>query len=214
MYKSKEIRWFFKDPQFAIDKWFDNRKLNLTNTPARQDFYLAINRDDFSIKLREGNIEIKERIADRNNELVTPEEENLLGALGNFEYWIKWSFNLNDKDDLASGITKKGDPRWIKVDKLRIGVKIAVGTDRQLTFHDIKERVPYGCQIEYTKITIMGDVFYSFGLEWFGEPILDLPNALINEILGDTKLVMEESKGYAAFLNNWSKSSKPPFNQF
>lgn len=205
MYRSKEIRWFFDTPQSAIEKWFDDRKMNFGNASSRQDYYLRIKDEGLTIKLREKGVETKKRTSDPISRLITPQAEAHLGRFGFFEYWNKWRFDLAESDQQASIIKGGTDLSWIRVDKARLGKKAVPGPDGRIMLLDIDDKVPYGCQIEYTRVTIAYAVFYSFGLEWFGDTSLDLSRVLLADILGAAKLSKEESMGYGAFLYRLSE---------
>ena len=196
MYKSKEIRWFFSDSLEPVDQWFAQRNLFLSSASPRTDFYLPIpGKNDITYKLREGNIEAKFR----NGE---PISYNLTDtASGKLEEWIKWSFNVTDDDELATNIIKSKKFSWVEVVKTRIGVKLFIDNAGQLKVVDIKQRVPDGIQIEYTKIVINDRPSYSFCFEWFGDSDLKPEKNFIDELTGTANLIVEESMGYGEFLN-------------
>lgn len=168
----------------------------LNKAEPRTDFYLPIpGKDDISIKLREGDIEIKQRTGTQTEHHLTT---NTLGFL---EDWVKWSFDLKEHDDLVHNIIKHKKFDWFEVYKERIGFKYTSDNAGRLNIVDIKERPLFGCQIEYTRLKIYGKEWFTFGLEWFGDNKFELPDDLLNKVLGDTKLELKDSKGYNAFLN-------------
>jgi hypothetical protein len=87
MYKSKEIRWFKNAPDQSIIDWFNKQDQTFENTESRTDFYLPLDKEDITIKLREGNIEIKHRLGEPLSGRLTTSAEGL------YEIWTKWSFN-------------------------------------------------------------------------------------------------------------------------
>ena len=194
MYKSKEIRWFKDSSDGAIIDWFASKGQTFETTEARTDFYLQLGKDDVTVKLREGNVEIKHRIGDAENGKLTPNAE------GVFENWIKWSFNADKTDKLSQTIVSSNAYDWIETIKTRIGVKVTEDTNGDLQILPIKSFVDYGCQIEYTLLQIKEKSFYTFALEWFGEKDLHLPKKLVQEILSPTQLNFEDSKGYGEFI--------------
>lgn len=202
MYKSKEIRWFFKENNETITKWFSDKEKLLSKTKPRIDFYLPLpGKEDLSVKLREGNVEIKQRHGEPMLHHLTK------NATGYLEDWVKWSFNVEDKDNVegkdkeASGIIKDKNTNWIEVYKERIGIKLTKNPDGTENIVDIIERVPFGCQVEYTRILIDKKEWFTFGLEWFGDTHLDPEKEFIEWIIGETKLEEKDSLGYNEFIN-------------
>lgn len=198
MGKSKEIRWFTRHENETITKWFARQGLSFSSVPARKDYYLvALKNDDVFPKLREDRIEIKHRIgASQIYHLTTH-------AMGYFEEFVKWSFRLHQNDELAASI-KRSDAfagEWLEVRKARMGVKLTRDSNHTMKVHDIREIMDSGCQVEYTRITVKGQVWYSFNLEWFGNEFLELEPAFFDELLGSSVLRLEDSLGYGAFLH-------------
>ena len=194
MYKSKEIRWFKDSSDKAILNWFALHGLTFENTESRTDYYLPLGKDDITVKLREGNIEIKHRIGERTKGKLTPTAE------GVFEHWVKWSFNADKTDKLSQQMTHVNPFNWIKTIKTRIVVKVTKDDNDRLQILPIKTFVDFGCQVEYTLLKIDGKAVYTFALEWFGEMEVQMPNELRTEILGPTPLNVEDSMGYGEYL--------------
>ncbi len=194
MFRSKEIRWFkdYTDP--AIEDWFVRHGQTFETASPRTDFYLPTGKDDITVKLREGNIEIKQREG-------TPQPGTLTAATeGIYEDWVKWSFNAGKDDRLSNEITGANNYDWIETIKTRIGVKLTRDTFGKLQVLPIKTFVDSGCQIEYTHVIASGKTYYTFALEWFGEKDMEIGEALLAEILGDVILNREDSMGYGEFL--------------
>jgi len=196
MYKSKEIRWFKDSSDKAILNWFAGHEQTFKNTSLRTDYYLPLNKEDVTVKLREGNIEIKQRIGEPVKGSVGP------NAIGIFENWIKWSFNANKTDKLSQEIISHNLYNWIETVKTRIGVKITEDKSGNVQIVPIKAFVEFGCQIEYTMLMLSGKTIYTFGLEWFGEKEIQLPEKFMQEILNHTQLNLQDSMGYGVFLIN------------
>lgn len=196
MFKSKEIRWFSDSPEKAILDWFASQGQTFDNTAPRTDYYLPLDKEDVTVKLREGNIEIKHRIGERMKGGLTTLAEGYL------ENWIKWSFNADKADKLSQQITQANQYDWVETIKTRIGVKITADSNGDLQILPIKSFVDYGCQIEYTLLQINGKTIYTFALEWFGDEEQQLPKELIQVILGPTNLGFEDSMGYGKFMLN------------
>jgi len=194
MYKSKEIRWFKQRPDKAILDWFVQHGQTFDNTDSRTDYYLPLQKEDIAIKLRESNIEIKQRIGEPVKGSLNPD------AHGRFENWIKWSFHADKADQLSREIVSGNSHDWIEVAKTRLGIKIIEDSNSNLQIVPVKKQADYGCQVEYTLLQIGGKTAYTFALEWFGDSELQLPDKLINEILGSTLLHAEYSMGYGEYL--------------
>lgn len=202
MYKSKEIRWFKDDADIAIIDWFAGHGQTFEETAPRTDYYLPLNKGDITVKLREGNIEIKHRIGKPRKGKLTP------GCIGLFENWIKWSFNADTADQLSQEIVLQNPYDWIKTIKTRIGIMVTEDKSGNLQIVPIRTFVDYGCQIEYTLLKIEDKTFYTFALEWFGDKNLHLPEDLTKEILDKTRFNIEDSMGYAEFLRH-DKGHRP-----
>ena len=197
MYKSKEIRWFDKEENKIITKWFSDLGIKFSNINPRTDFYLQIpDRVDMSIKLREGNVEVKQRSGQ-------PELFELTNsAKGYLENWVKWSFDVEANDSEATSIIKEKRYNWIEVYKERLGVKMTLKQDDSLKIHNIKEILPAGCQVEYTKLKIKNKEWFTFAVEWFGDSFFELNKLHLDAILGETAVRENNSFGYNEFLNN------------
>ena len=195
MVASKEIRWFFDHENKQISDWFASKNCKFETTKPRTDYYKKLHQDNLSIKLREGNVEVKERIGKGVRKQI--------GKLANgyFENWAKWSFNVNTDDAESKNIIFNHDQEWIDVLKSRIGLKVILDQNGNYQFLPISDRVDYGCQIEYTRIQTKGKIVYTFGLEWFGDIFIEIEPILIDAIIGNSILGHLESFGYSEFLN-------------
>ena len=202
MFKSKEIRWFSPTEDKRITAWFKAGKPGFEATHARTDHYLPLpGKNDMGFKLREGKIEAKFRTG-------TPKIGKLTnGAEGYLEDWVKWSFNVSKDDPLANDILKKERYSWIGVYKERMGLKLTKDEKDQTRFFDIMDPIDFGCQVEYTRITVQEQQWFTFGLEWFGDMYLELDPDVVSDILGDSSLKIDESMGYSEFFNRNLKIS-------
>lgn len=195
MYKSKEIRWFSDQPDRSISEWFTQYGLNFENIESRTDFYLPLEKDDVNIKLREGNIEVKHRISSPVLGKLSPNVKGL------YEEWIKWSFGVNQIDPVAQEIISLNKYRWIATLKRRMGIKLKdLDGNRSPEIVPITEIIDCGCQVEYTKIGINKKTYYTFALEWFGDPYPVLSESFLENITEKIVLKSEDSMGYAQFL--------------
>lgn len=198
LYKSKELRWFKKSLDKPVLNWFKKRNITFENTGTRTDYYLMLSgREDLNIKMREGNIELKQRVSQ-------PEKMELIeGVTGSFENWEKWSFELSSVNSVTGFINQAGDNRWIALNKCRLGVKFVQDGKSKTRILDINEPVSLGCQLEYTRIKVNEDLWYTFNLEWFGDDWIDPGAEVFYELLGSTKLTEFNSMSYAGFINRY-----------
>lgn len=198
MYRSKEIRWFTKEKQPDIIEWFSSQGLSFDRVSPRTDFYLPLpDKEDINVKLREGNIEIKHLIGEKEKGKLSSH------ALGYFEDWVKWSFNAASNDPLSKAIIHEKKYNWIAVHKVRMGMKIIAGADGLCQLVPMDQFPSFGCQVEYTRINVHRETWFSFGLEWFGEKSLDLDPTLIQEIIGESQLDVMDNMGYPEFLSRF-----------
>lgn len=200
MFKSREIRWFYPTELKSVEKWFMDNGYTFENADPRTDYYLPLkNQDDIGIKLREGNVEIKQRIARTKKENISEL------ANGYFENYIKWSFSSAEKDPLFQEIIEGEKFNWLGVRKERIGYKLKENQNGSIIRVKLDEFPEFGCQVEYTRIKIKEELWYSLCLEWFGEKEIEIDLSILDEMLGDQELKASNSMGYAEFLKNFVK---------
>jgi len=195
MKRTKEMRWFFKRDREQIKNWFSS--LAFVSTETRTDFYLKLENEDIGVKLRDGNIEIKQRIGPRGSDYIN---SNIWGYCDSFD---KWSFDCKEKNPLLSKIVGHEYEEWIAVEKQR---KVALLTkeDGEIIARPLEEEVSFGCEIEYAEIFIEREKWFTFALEWFGTEFLKLDSESIADIVGDTKLNIRLSRSYPNFLMNYN----------
>lgn len=200
MFKSREIRWFYPTELKSVEKWFMDNGYTFENADPRTDYYLPLkNQDDIGIKLREGNVEIKQRIARTKKENISEL------ANGYFENYIKWSFSSAEKDPLFQEIIEGEKFNWLWVRKERIGYKLKENQNGSIIRVKLDEFPEFGCQVEYTRIKIKEELWYTLCLEWFGEKEIEIDLSILDEMLGDQELKASNSMGYAEFLKNFVK---------
>ncbi|WP_318312612.1 hypothetical protein [Flagellimonas crocea] len=192
MYRTKEIRWFFKEEKEQLSNWF--QQLDGTSTHIRTDFYLNINNEDIGIKLREGKIEVKHRVGTRAYGCLS---DNIWGC---FDEYIKWSFNVQEQDSVLSKITDYQYCQWIPVTKEQKLVQLTE-ENGSIRTKSIAEDLLNGCQIEYSTIKIYDDEWQTLALEWFGDNYLKLDGTIVSKMEDSIKLNINESFGYANFLS-------------
>jgi hypothetical protein len=196
MISSKEIRWFTQQKSDAITNWFSKHNENFNGEDMRTDYYLPQYKNEtLSIKLREGNLEIKQRKG-------TPEIAIFSSnSKGYFESWVKWSFQVISNDPLISEIVDEKRYNWIAIEKERLSLKLTTDESGHLSEAHKDDEIPFGCVVDYTRVICMGQEWYSYGMEWFGNTIIDVDDDYIDTIIGDTNLNAEDSYGFARFLS-------------
>ena len=195
MFKTKEIRWFFPAEDTSISNWFQENGYIFENTESRTDYYLSlIEKEDVGIKLRENNIEVKHRTERSEKEKLAK------GINGYFERYIKWSFSSAEEDTLVQEITSEEKYDWLPVRKERLGFKLTKNANGEIRRVSIDDYPEAGCQVEYTRVKVKDELWYTFSLEWFGSEELQFDFGLIGKIIGNSSLKAKDSMGYAEFL--------------
>ena len=196
MYISREIRWFFKEENSIISKWFKERGLFFHSTRPRTDYYYAlVNSPDVGLKLREGKIEYKHRISEIEDQRLHRNAE------GNFENWVKWSFNVESGDSTQRDVLNEDHSNaWIKVYKERVGVKVYNNEKGNSLYVNLSEHLNDGCQVEYTRIIVNGQQWYTFGLEYFGKKVVEPDSDFLAGLLEETELSKQDAMSYPKFF--------------
>ena len=195
MYHSKEIRWFFKSENGSVAKWFEAKGSDLNRAVARVDYYHRPSlSESLGIKLREGRLELKQRIKEPYEGLL------FSGTSGPLEEWMKWSFKLEEHDmEMKRILGGSGSDDWLKVQKARILVKIGLNSKGETQYHTASEVLERGCQVEYTKLRIRDESLFSFGLEWFGKPWLELEDPNLSGLI-EGEFKFEDAQSYPILL--------------
>lgn len=191
MLKTKEIRWFFKNEHKHIQAWFDSQEVN--SLDKREDIYLNLKNSSIGIKLRNGNIEIKQCVENRSKGCLTPK------VWGCFEKYLKWSFPSYENSLLYSAISQGAFEEWITVKKQRYVLNIGE-LNGKIQFLPIQHRLKSGCQVEFTQLEVHKEQWFTFGIEWFGASYIEINPDIFTTILGDKELHLKDSKSYMAFL--------------
>ena len=195
MYATREIRWFLQEEIPAAEAWFARHHLYLNAHAARRtDWYLPQpGRSDNGTKLREGEIEVKQRTGPPAAWQATPQ------AVGWLENWEKWSFRLPARGPQARQILS-GSTDWLAVQKERIGLKISVQKNGNYRFYPLKTSLASGLQVEYTRLQVHTQTWYTVALEAFGHHPPPLAETLAGQLLGPAHLPAEASLSYPGWL--------------
>ncbi|MBT9188289.1 hypothetical protein [Zobellia russellii] len=123
--------------------------------------------------------------------------------MGYCENWLKWSFTVDDPKIKNSILPDCDNNEWLEVTKNRLALNI-IDNDGQLEIQPLSIDYASGCQVEYTRVQVISETWYTFTLEWFGEEHIDLSDNILSSILGDGKLSLKQSMRYAAFFKKKS----------
>ena len=162
MYPSVEIRWFYQGQlPTAVFDWFTAIDDGLVKEPPRTDYYLnPLTHDGIGIKLREGRIEVKQRVQTMQTVQVG---EHICGII---EQWQKWSFLLSEQDEFTESIQSS---QWIAVTKSRQiqSFRSEWGKKLQAQFPGLPMEAD--CRIELTELLVQDAQWWTLGLESYGD---------------------------------------------
>ena len=207
MYPTVEVRWFFKGVvPLEVWKWFTASANTSEDQPPRVDNYLKIvDRDSLGVKVREGRIEVKQRVGRHENIRFGKQAE------GRVERWCKWSFELAESCGVVTGLVDRSSS-WMGVKKVRELHTYQVTDDRIVSDMQDYSAIDRGCTWEIVKIKVDGieDEWWSVGFEAFGiendqwetmlmvaDKFLSLPDA--------PALELQHSYGYPSWLQQVGK---------
>ena len=167
MYPTLEVRWFMRGsiPQ-DVREWFARGEPPPIHEPPRVDHYLCLPRSNaLGIKLREGRIEIKQRLHQYGNIRF---HRRVTGAI---EHWRKWSMPLATMGEGLAEILVP-ESSWIAVRKERMlrGYRCDAGGQVVATGGGYADR---GCHMELTGVQAGDRVWWTLAFEAYGaEPSL------------------------------------------
>jgi hypothetical protein len=185
MFLSAEVRWFHAGPTPpAVLAWFQGAAGEPALQARRVDAYLPLpGIDSLGIKLREGRIEVKQRL--RAYGLFHPHPR----VAGWLEGWRKWSFGLAAAGGGGTVLPLLA-PSWIAVEKTRRLRRYRVedrGAVAPMSADAYPER---GCDWELTAIRATNGTWWSLSL-------------VVDHILSVTEpqtLQEDDSRGYPDWL--------------
>ncbi len=206
MNQSIEIRWFWETLPVAIEDWFKANSLIFKPIEnwERKDFYLKTAAPaKQSIKLREGNLEIKQRLKNLDALHFAPKQSKKIGGI--VELWCKWGFKVAENDFLTQQIIGNGLAEWVEVAKERLLVKYAVELNDSCAIIPSKQKAAEGGQVEITKILIQNKKYYTFAMESFSDSGAYQCNfdIIMKQIFQELPLDLfkiKESQSYPSFL--------------
>jgi hypothetical protein len=193
MIKTREIRWFFESPQGLLTSFFEGLPRQAASYEERTDRYLAgLLSEGNGVKLRGGRLEIKSRVDGPETGVIAP------GLEGVMETWVKYGFEL--KEGAQEGVADEDiAAQWLDVAKER-WVTLVDATGPNLQFHPLGYQPGDYVQVEYTRISLGGRQWYTFGLEWLAGGPAGIPESFFVGVFKGTRLQKAQSMGYPAFL--------------
>ena len=165
MYPTAEVRWFFRGPVPPdVAAWFERGTESIRHEPPREDRYLRLcDTDDLNIKLREGRLEIKQRVGETETVQFHPQVSGVV------EQWNKHGFVPAEEDDDTAAFAHAGRG-WVAVDKDRSVRTFRVAEDSTVVVPTTTETPQRGCGMELTTVRALGRLWWTLALEAFGRP--------------------------------------------
>ena len=200
-YLSLEIRWFAEGPVPGEWKAWFAAGHRLPDPGERTDHYLLDTQEALNVKLREGRVEVKQRLG-------TPRRFQLDDRYSGWrEEWVKWSFGLDEAEEYVQ--TAAADPAsWLAVGKKRYLRTFTLDEAGQLCEADPDQWLPAGCGVELTELTVGEHRWHTVGLEAFGEKndrkkVFDTAARSLLKRTEAPALPLEQSLGYAAWISEF-----------
>lgn len=186
MLHTREIRWFFRVYPPGVSAWFSTLDPKAVRQEDRTDIYWATGCETVGVKIRQGRLEVKTRTFGPADYLPGG------GVACRLEGWAKQVF------ELAPGqLMDTNSPHLIHVRKQRQATILTWPGPR---FHLPVPAAPRGCQIEFTRVLIGSDTWYTLGLEWGSAPTSMPPEPFLAALPSPDLLTLENAMGYPEFL--------------
>jgi len=209
MFPTVEIRWFYRgEIPGEIQSWFDQivdqRTQPIIQTPRTDTYLLEQGNTSLGIKLREGRLEIKQRVREYG-QIEFSQDVN-----GIVEGWRKWSFLIApEQTNLLS--PKILSDTWIDVKKERKLYNFII-THQAVKSSPMPDYSSGGCNFELTQIHFWGDTWWSIGLEASGEENsnydrLKIATKNILSLPPPQSMKAHDSRGYPKWLESVNRES-------
>jgi len=200
-FPSAEMRWFFRGKIPDIIHEWKHAVGQFRDEPQRIDTYLLLSgSNQIGLKLREGNLEFKYFVS---SDQSTLQLGNLTGRLS---YWEKLSMKLEN-----SSLSSVDYPDIIEVAKERflkffrwdpLENKLKTGNTENI-----------GAQLEVSKLIILGESFWTFGIEaQTGNDNYDLMRGIIRQTI-ELITTLQESHPVTFPVDSIDEASYPEFLQ-
>ncbi len=211
MFSTAEVRWFYQGGiPGDVQSWFDHVAEEPILQPARLDTYLEQpNNSGLGIKLRQGRIEIKQRVREFGK---VDFEHKVSGVV---ESWRKWSFLIAQEQMGHLPPAILGDS-WMQIRKERSLFSFEI-IDREVKPTSLPDYSSGGCNVELTLINVERETWWSLGLEAFGDEKTNYNRLEIaaHHVFSKSPrpgLAAQSSFGYPQWLENVRKNARnrPP----
>jgi hypothetical protein len=165
MHPTLEVRWFLQGPLPAEHyHWFMEESPLPIDSETREDWYLDVAKSrDLGIKLRQGNLEIKQRIGSRGVCKLAKQ------VRGRVETWVKWPFSIDAESSAA--ILSDSAQLWIPVHKSRWSRHYAITSTGTIEAVAASSEAEQGCSLELSDLQVAGQNWHSLCFETFGREI-------------------------------------------
>jgi hypothetical protein len=184
-----ETRWFFQSAPLSPEALFGM----YVPPMERTDWYAFPCHRSTGLKFREGRLETKLLIEDCGL-------QTWRHVTGNVESWKKWIAEYSGDLPSRAVFASTG---WVEVHKSRHWQVLDMAAD---DLHWCAQRVPHGCEVEWSEVTVAGQVWWTVGFEAVGLPAVlqeNLRRAIVF-VLGkedvNTPFCAENSLAYPAWL--------------
>jgi hypothetical protein len=146
MFRSAEVRWFFRGRLPGdMPLWFEAGRLARTEPERTDDYLLLPGCVTTSVKLRDARLEVK---------ALTQSPSPVAyhnGISGLRDAWVKWSSNRIDIDT-SNRLVGNAEDRWISVGKLRRLRLVSLEGGEPAEVAPDHGWLSGGCQVELTAI--------------------------------------------------------------
>ena len=163
MFSTTEVRWFHKGnlslPALA---WFESCPGDWQEQLARTDYYLLNpDSDALGIKLREGRLELKQRLLELG---VANLHDHVWGLL---ERWQKWSFVLAGTPSILQEINRP-ESVWLAMHKQRKLRRYRFDHEAFIEPVPVDHLPLQGCTVELTNVRCADQAWWSLAFEAYG----------------------------------------------
>jgi hypothetical protein len=208
MFPTVEVRWFYRgEVPPEVEAWFQQSAGRVERHPCREDHYLRLtDTHALGIKLREGRIEIKQRVGEHG---VIRFHKRVTGVVEN---WRKWSFQLAEARRALTSIAVP-TTSWIPVRKERMLRTYRLTVDKRVVPVSTSDVPRQGCEMELTEVHVVGQDWWTLAFEAFGdESVLQEQLLLVAQhVLAahePPSLNALESYGYADWLGRTAQKEE------
>lgn len=197
MQTTKEIRWFFRDENESVQKWLDDQKNK--SILKSEDKHLFFKCEDMGITIKNEQLEIKRRLGIKSTNCLAT------NAWGFTEHWNTWTFPVKDNLGILTEILEGEHPNWISFHKTSYSIQLKKDGNT-IKPAPMSMDLDNGYIMEYTKILVEDDTWYTMSFTSFGEFQFSIEASFMKSLLGNTQLSMKESMSYPIFISRCCKS--------